>query len=159
VAPVPYEGAATSARFAHQWAATSLQHHAGEAVEHDDALGGSAWRSPDASGDTGHILFGPYVELPPARYAVAYRVRLAEDVDSDDAVVLTVDINQGGYDGLNEGLGNKVLRAGELDADRWTWIVTEIDWAGSPNLMETRAHWPGEAALLLDRVAVFELDD
>jgi hypothetical protein len=159
VAPVPYEGAATSARFAHQWAATSLQHHAGEAVEHDDALGGSAWRSPDAGGDTGHILFGPYVELPPGRYAVAYRVRLAEDVDSDDAVVLTVDINQGGYDGLNEGLGNKVVRAGELDADRWTWIVTEIDWAGSPNLMETRAHWPGEAALLLDRVAVFELDD
>ena len=48
------------------------------------------------AGAVGHALYGPFVDLEPGRYAVAFEVELAEPVPDGDPVCATVDVVTGG---------------------------------------------------------------
>lgn len=158
VSGVPYTGDASAARLAGLWGASALSHPVGRPVSWGDALHGTAWRSPDAGEPGGHMVCGPYAEMPAGRYYVAYRLRLAGEPGPGDTTAVSLDINTGGYAGLNEPLGGRPIPASELSQAEWRWVATEVDWPGGPSLMETRVYWPGQVPVLVDCVAVFELD-
>ncbi len=146
------------ARFVGLWDAVSLNHGGGSIIEDPTAMWGRAWASP-AVGAAGEscILFGPYVEAPAGRTLVAFRVRLEESV-APETTVAWLDVNTGGYEGLNVPLGRREVRAAAFDAvGAWQWLTTTLDWPGGLNRLETRLTWTGEAALTVDRVAAFAL--
>ena len=155
---VPYEGEAKSAEFAGVWDAVDLRHSGGSIEPREDAMWGRAWSSPEAGGEQGHIVFGPYAHLPTGRYVVAFRMMLADEVE-DGTEVVTLDVNAGGYEGTGEQFGVREVTAGELgEPGEWAWVSSEIDWPGPPSRLETRVWWHGRARVVVDRVAAARTD-
>lgn len=58
------------------WEASRLSHNTGAAADDPDAHNKQAWQAVPGkhAGDT-HLAWGPYEELPPGRYAVAFRLK------------------------------------------------------------------------------------
>ncbi len=159
VCAVPYRGDASAVRLAGLWGMSGLSHAVGKPLAREDAHGGTAWRSPDPGETGGHIVCGPYVEMPPGRYHVAYRMRLAEEPPAGDPVAVSLDVNTGGYAGLGAPIGDRPIAASALSTKEWRWVSTEVDWPGSPSLMESRVYWPSHVPVIVDRVAVFQIEN
>ena len=154
---VPTEAPIAAAEFAGLWDAVDLRHSGGAVAPRADAMWGRAWRSPEPGEAQGHIVFGPYSNLPKGKYLVAFRLMLEEAPTTEgDEPVVTLDINTGGYEGLGEALGKTPVSARALGKPgEWTWVSVPIEWPGPPNLLETRVWWHGNARVLVDRVAAF----
>jgi len=159
VVPVALETGAKAAHFRALWDATSLRHGGGLAVPSPEAPDRLVWSSPQAGEPSGNILHGPYAEMPPGRYLVAFRMARPPGTETGaEGRIALLDVNPGGYEGLNQSLGELPVGAEDAPADgSFRWYGLEVDWPGSPNLLEARVWWDGRAPLLLDRVAVFEL--
>ncbi|HQK95424.1 MAG TPA: GxGYxYP family putative glycoside hydrolase [Armatimonadota bacterium] len=158
---VPANGvAARSASLVGVWDAVSLNHSGGMERPEPDALYGRAWASPDGEGSPqSHIICGPYVDAPAGRCLAAFRLKLLAPMNDPEAVVATLDVNPGGYEGTGKPLGTRPLRARKFAAvGEWQWFAIEVDWPGAPNRMETRVYWAAKAGLAVDRVAAFALE-
>ena len=137
------------------WEAGRLSHNTGAAVDDPEAHGGQAWQAvPGKHPRETHLAWGPYEELPPGRYAVAFRLK-AEG--QGEAPVARLDVfnfwlSQEGKDGT---YAQRTLRAKDLAqpgryADFW------LDFEhGRTGKVEYRVWWPGSSPLSLDRVVVF----
>jgi hypothetical protein len=159
---VPCATKARQAAFAACWSATGLSHRSGSVVTEAGALWGKAWSSPEVSGKSDCIVFGPYAPMPAGRYLAAFRVGLAADTPTDvppDADLATLDVFAGGYAGTAKVAGQTVVYRRDFPAPgQWRWFAVEGDWAGLPSLMETRVDWHGKARLLIDRIVLFRLN-
>jgi hypothetical protein len=137
------------------WEAGRLAHNTGAAVDDPDARSGKAWQAVPGKhrGET-HIVWGPYEELPPGRYSVAFRLKSA---GQGNAPVARLDVfnfwsSQEGKDGM---YAQRTLLAKDLAkpgryADYW------LDFEhGRTGKVEYRVWWPGRSPLSLDRVVVF----
>ena len=138
------------------WGAVGLRHHDGSVLDEPAALFGKAWQSPDPGEKPGHVVFGPYAEMPPGRYLVAFRMRLAGRATDAGARVASLDVFAGGYDGIAKTLASRDLTADDF-AEGWDWFLLEGDWPGDPSLMETRVWWDGTVRLAIDRIAALRM--
>jgi hypothetical protein len=159
VIAVPSAGVkAKSARLEALWNAGQLQHESGQLAPDDQAAAGQAWSSPPG-GKPSCIVYGPYATVAKGRYAVAYRLKLAESAASADAStpVARIDVYAGGYKGSAKTHAERELKRGDFATPgQWEWFMLEADWAGAPDCMETRVYWHAKADLMVDRIAVFE---
>ncbi len=160
---VPWDRPAEDAEFAGLWSAAQLRHASGEALKEGGAVWGEVWASPAAGEKACHIVFGPYVDVPRGRYLVAFRIRLgphAPDAEAlpADTPVVSLDAFAGGYEGTAETCAQRDLRLGDFTgAGGYQWFTLELDWPGSPSLLETRVFWHGKVPVVADRVVAFRL--
>jgi hypothetical protein len=158
--PAPAGATIPKAKLAGFWPATGLQHTSGSAVADPDAFRGTAWASPEAGAQGGHIVYGPYVGLPKGHYLVAFRLKLGPVPDSltADTQVASLEAFAGGYGGLAKVLASRDLNVGDFaHVGQYQWFSFMVDWPGTPSLLETRVLWHGKAAVSVDRVVAFEL--
>ncbi len=121
-----------------------------------------AWASPEAGAQGGHIVYGPYVGLPKARYLVAFRLKLADAAASlpADTGVAGLEAFAGGYGGIAKVLASRDLTVRDFErAGQYQWFSFTVDWPGTPSLLETRVLWQGKAAMAVDRVVAFDLSE
>ena len=65
------------------WEAERLSHNTGAAVNDPEAFGGKAWQAvPGKHPGKTHSAWGPYEELPPGRYTVAFRLKVEGQGDA-----------------------------------------------------------------------------
>jgi hypothetical protein len=137
------------------WEAGRLTHSTGTAVDDPEAFAGKAWQAIPGKHRAGtHLAWGPYEELPPGRYAVAFRLK---SEGQDSAPVATLDVFNFwlSKEGKNGTYAHKTLRAQDLAkpghyADYW------LDFEhGTTGKVEYRVWWHGGSPLSLDRVVVF----
>jgi hypothetical protein len=137
------------------WPAERLSHNTGAGVADPEAHDRVAWQAVPGKhrGDT-HVAWGPYEELPPGRYAAAFRLKIEP---RGEAPLVRLDVfdfrlSQEGKDGT---CAQRTLRTGDLKAPgRYAdyWLDFEHGRTGK---LEYRVWWPGHSPLSLDRVVVF----
>jgi hypothetical protein len=137
------------------WKAEGLSHNTGAAVDDREAHEREAWQAvPGKHRPATHVVWGPYEELPPGRYAVAFRLK---GEGQGEAPVARLDVfnfwlSQEGKDGT---YAQRTLRADDLKIPRHYadyWLDFEHRGAGK---VEHRVWWPGNLPLSADRVVVF----
>ncbi|MBC7289583.1 MAG: hypothetical protein H5T86_16395, partial [Armatimonadetes bacterium] len=154
---VPCHKRVGAAELAGVWSAAGLRHHSGEAVSDADALWGVAWATPAAGNPAGHVVYGPYAEVGPGAYIVAFRMKLLEPT-AESTPVADLDVFAGGELASHRTLALRRVTAADFgEVGEWQWIVLEAEWAGPPDLMETRVWWHGKARVAVDRIAVFRV--
>jgi hypothetical protein len=137
------------------WEAARLAHSTGSAVDDSEAHGGKAWQAlPGKHRPEVHLAWGPYEELPPGRYAVAFRLKTKGNADAPIARLEVFNFWLS-KEGKNGTYAQATLRAEDLVrrgqyADYW------LDFEhGNTGKVEYRVWWPGSSPLSLDRVVVF----
>lgn len=137
------------------WEASRMSHNTGCAAEDREAYSAQAWRAiPGEHAGQTHLVWGPYEELPPGRYAVAFRLKAEGQGDAPLAKldVFNFWLSKEGKDGT---YAQRTLRGKDLArpgryADYW------LDFQHGPTgKVEYRVWWPGGSPLSLDRVVVF----
>ena len=137
------------------WEAGRLSHNTGAAVDDPEAHGGQAWQAvPGKHPRETHLAWGPYEELPPGRYAVAFRLKAERQ---GEAPVARLDVfnfwlSQEGKDGT---YAQRILRPKDrAQSGRYAdfWLDFEHGRTGK---VEYRVWWPGNSPLSLNRVVVF----
>lgn len=133
-------------RYTRSLEAEYLSHKIGHGVVDYAAQNGVAW---EASKYERHdwVMFGPYIDLPPGRYRVGFRVKAAR-LKSSNAVTLEVTARR----------GIEVL--GEIVLDRPTcgYEWREVDVALTSAGLEFRCWKPGYGNIRLDAVRWRKLD-
>lgn len=137
-------------RFVHLLEAEDLSHRSGQAVAEPTAGGGAVWSARPGTTDPGHIVFGPYLPMPPGEYLALFRVRRGGDARAGR--VLTVDACRAGPVTVD---AERVLSADELPADRTVWVPLRFSHPGG--LLETRVHWAGNGSVAVDRIGVWDV--
>jgi hypothetical protein len=137
------------------WDAVRLSHNTGATADDPEAHSQQAWQAVPGKhpGET-HLVWGPYEELPPGRYAVAFRIKAEGQGDAPLARldVFNFWLSQEGKSGT---YAQRTLQAKDLAraggyADYW------LDFEhGRTGKVEYRVWWPGSLPLSLDRVVVF----
>jgi len=109
-------------------------------------------------------MFGPYAHVSEGDYIISFRLKAsdfpARDIVSSQAddSIATLDVNAGGFEGLNKAVTSMDLKAKDLNGSTgWQWVSLRLHWPGPPNQMEARVWWTGKAHMVLDRVALFEV--
>ena len=120
-----------------------------------EAFGGKAWQAvPGKHAGRTHVTWGPYEELSPGRYTVAFRLKVEGQRDAPLAQldVFNFWLSSQGKAG---SYAQRTLRAADLAvpghyADYWL----DFEHAGTGKV-EYRVWWPGDSPLSVDRIVVF----
>jgi hypothetical protein len=151
----PAEGLRKGLELCSVWEAGRLSHNTGESAADRDAHHGKAWRAVPGRHPTGtHLAWGPYEDLRPGKYAVAFRLKAEA---KGDAPVAELDVynfwlDRDGKEGLR---AHRTIRPAEVkNPGQYSeyWLDFEHGRTGK---LEYRVWWPGGAPLSLDRVVVF----
>jgi hypothetical protein len=139
------------------WEAEEASSNVGRIVNDAEAHSGKAReaRTFERGGQRdleGHILYGPYIELPPGTYAAFFRVKMLDDI-RDGETVAEID--------ACVGYGQNILAAREIaDTDlspgRYVQIPLLFRYDGGK--LECRLRWTGYASLRVDRVSLFRVE-
>ncbi|GIV21741.1 MAG: hypothetical protein KatS3mg023_3492 [Armatimonadota bacterium] len=142
---------------ARAWEAEEAGSNVGRIVNDPEAHGGKVReaRTSERGGHQdleGHILYGPYIDLPPGHYVAFFRVKLLDDL-RDGETVAEVD--------ACTGYGQNILAARqvvdtELSPDRYVQIPLFFRYEGGK--LECRLRWTGYASLRVDRVSLFRVE-
>jgi len=142
---------------ARMWEAEDASAHVGRVVNDPEAHGGKAREARTAQRAgvqdvQGHVLFGPYIEVPPGTYVAFFRVKLLDDTRDGETV--------GEIDAC-VGHGQHILAAREaLDTDlqpgRYVQLPLFFRYDGGK--LECRLRWTGYASLRVDRVSLFRVE-
>ncbi len=136
------------------WQADRLAHSTGAAVDDPAAHSGTAWQAlPDQHRPAAHLAWGPYEELPPGRYAVAFRLKATGRAGTPVARldVFNYGLSEQGQNGV---YAEAMLQAEDLAGSGQYadyWLEFEQAVVGK---VEYRVWWPGQLPLSLDRVVV-----
>ncbi len=135
------------------WEAEEAPANVGRVVSDAQAYGGKAREGRTslrrAQNDVeGHLLFGPYIEVPPGTYAAFFRVKLLDD-SRDGEVVAEID--------ACVGHGQTILTARDivdtdLTAGRYVQVPLFFRYEGGK--LECRLRWRAYASLRVDRVTL-----
>ena len=137
------------------WEAERLSHNTGAAVNDPEAFGGKAWQAvPGKHPGKTHVAWGPYEDLPPGRYTVAFRLKVE---GQGDAPLAQLDVFNFWLapKGKVATYAQRTLRAAGIAvpgryADYW------LDFEhGGTGKLEYRVWWPGDSPLSVDRIVVF----
>jgi len=132
--------------------------HVGRIVSDPTASGGRA-REARTSQRTSHddvqrhLLFGPYIELPPGVYAALFRVKLLEDSrdgETDGEIDACVEYGQ-------QILTAREFTDTELKPNEWVELPLLFRYDGGK--LECRLRWTGYASLSVDRVSLFRVEE
>lgn len=141
------------------WGADTLIHPAGTEESSPEGLRGKVWASPEPRGGYDCLACGPYAILPPGRYLVAFRLKLAAPPLESNVPVADLDLFAGGFAARHVQVAFRRITAADFKSPgEWQWVFLEGNWQGPPDQMETRIWSRGRARLLLDRVAVFAVE-
>jgi hypothetical protein len=136
------------------WEAGRLSHSTGAAVDDPEAHDRKAWRAEPGKHRQGTLVWGPYEELPPGRYAAAFRLKSERQ---GKAPVARLDVfnfwlSKEGNDGT---YAQRTLRGSDWKAPGH-YVDFWLDFThGRTGKVEYRVWWPGNAPLSVDRVIVF----
>jgi hypothetical protein len=137
------------------WESERLSHNTGAATDDPDAHDRKAWQAMPGKHPKGtHIVWGPYEELPPGRYAVFFRLK-AEG--RGDAPVAKLDVFNFwlARESQDATYAQRTLRASDLSAPgRYTDYRIDFEH-GKTGKVEYRVWWPGDSPLSVDRIVVF----
>ena len=139
------------------WEAEEASSNAGRMVNDPHASGGKArevrtsdrGRSHDREG---HVLYGPYIDLPAGTYAAFFRLKLLDE-SRDGETIAEVD--------ACVGYGQDILAAREivdteLPAGKYVQMPLLFRYDGGK--LECRLRWTGYASLRVDRVSLFRVE-
>ena len=131
-------------------AESDLQHNVGSA----DAEG---WSATTGGSAEGWLAFGPYVTDWGDGSAQAVFIMMVDNVDLDDSVVVTVDINDNDGGGI---LASRDVRRSEFHQPYlYQRFALDFDLKDSGgHLMEARVYWRDTSYVRLDKVLVFVAD-
>ncbi|MDW8104788.1 MAG: GxGYxYP family putative glycoside hydrolase, partial [Armatimonadota bacterium] len=147
------------ARFlpARLWEAEEAASLVGKIVTDRQAHGGKAREASTSERGggrdlEGHVLFGPYIELPPGTYAAFFRVKLLDD-SRDGEVVAEVD--------ACVGYGQQILAAREVvdrELSTGKYVQVPLLFRYDGGKLECRLRWTAYASLRVDRVSLFRVE-
>lgn len=135
------------------YAAVDLSHGTGAAIADPDAtcLRVQVGR-PGKDDPRKHLVYGPYVSVPPGRYAVAWRLKAVGKLA--DKPLATIDL----YDVRDKGrfYARRALKGTDFAAGRYQWFVLTAEVKKQATL-EYRVQWHGGAELRVGRIVVWSL--
>ena len=135
------------------WEAEEAPANVGKVVNDSGAHGGKAreartslhWSQVDLEG---HILFGPYIEVPPGTYAAFFRVKLLDDSrDNEDVAEIDACVGHGQII-----LSTREITDTDLVPGRYVQIPIFFRYEGGS--LECRLRWRAYASLRVDRVTL-----
>lgn len=129
--------------------AESLSHLHGEEVADREATGGIAWAASTAKARTGHLVYGPYRQLPAGRYLVLFRLKRTSDAQG---TILKVDTCVGGGSPVT---AERTVRAEELPLGEYQYVALIANHPGGE--IETRVECFGRADVVVDHVTLWRL--
>lgn len=129
--------------------AESLNHQSGREVTDSAASGNAAWASPPPGKPANHLVFGPYVTLPPGRYLALFRIKRTGDGDGP-AARLDVSTDSG-----NRELSHRDVACAELPVGQYRCFPVEFEHPGGA--VETRVFWTGRSAICADFSAIWNV--
>lgn len=132
------------------WEAEVAPHLTGRVVEDPDAGGGKALEAVPGRDKPDTLLFGPYLELKPGDYVAFFRLKLLEPLEDGAALHLDACVEY-----AQHFLGARDLAAPDLAVGRYVELALGFQYPGGK--LECRATWPGEAALRVDRVSLYQV--
>ncbi|MGC8784272.1 MAG: GxGYxYP domain-containing protein [Armatimonadota bacterium] len=100
----------------------------------------------------GHILYGPYIDLPSGTYAAFFRVKLLDDT-RDGETVAEIDACVGYGQNI---LASREVVDTELLPGKYVQIPLFFRYDGGK--LECRLRWTGYASLRVDRVSLFRVE-
>ncbi|MCS6830596.1 MAG: GxGYxYP family putative glycoside hydrolase, partial [bacterium] len=139
------------------WEAEDASSNVGRIVNDSEAHGGKAreGRTSERGGQReleGHILYGPYIDLPPGTYAAFFRVKLLDD-SRDGETVAEID--------ACTGYGQNILAAREIvdtDLSAGKYVQIPLFFRYDGGKLECRLRWTAYASLRVDRVSLFRVE-
>jgi len=142
---------------ARAWEAEDAGSQVGQIVSDPEAHGSKAREAKTSErggqGDReGHILYGPYIELPAGTYAAFFRVKLLDDTH-DGEIVAEID--------ACVGYGRNILAAREVadtDLSVGKYVQIPLFFRYDGGKLECRLRWTGYASLRVDRVSLFRVE-
>ncbi|GIV17121.1 MAG: hypothetical protein KatS3mg022_2556 [Armatimonadota bacterium] len=150
----PPEAQYTPAR---AWEAEDAGSNVGRIVNDPEAYGGKAREARTSERESqsdreGHIVYGPYIDLPPGTYAAFFRVKLLDE-SRDGETVAEID--------ACVGYGQNILAAREvmdteLSPGKYVQIPLFFRYDGGK--LECRLRWTAYASLRVDRVNLFRVE-
>ncbi len=130
--------------------AETLSHSSGQTEPDAQAKNGQAWVVRKPLSRPGHVLFGPYAELPKGKYLALFRVKRLGDGQGAAAVL---DACVGGG---KPQTGEKRVAVKDLPLGRYVCVPLIFDHPGGK--FETRVMWPGACPLAIDSIAVWRME-
>ena len=139
------------------WEAGKLSHNTGAEASDADAHNRTAWRTDPGKHKAGtHAVWGPYEDLPPGRYTAVFRLKAARRAE---APVARLDVYNHwlGKEGKQGIRAERTLKGTDFAAaGRYQDIALDFDRTATGKV-EYRVHWPGKAAVSVDRVVILRL--
>ena len=139
------------------WEAGKLSHNTGAEASDADAHNRTAWRTDPGKHKAGtHAVWGPYEDLPPGRYTAVFRLKAARRAE---APVARLDVYNHwlGKEGKQGVRAERTLKGTDFAAaGRYQDFALDFDRTATGKV-EYRVHWPGSAALAIDRVVVLRI--
>ena len=139
-----------SLRFTRQFAAVELAHRFGQAEPDPSAGGRLVWAVLAGKTESGWIVYGPYLPLPPGRYLALFRLKRTGD---GAGPVATIDACTSGGTRI---LAHQDLSAGDLPQGAYRAFPLLFDHPGGE--IETRINWTGAASLFVDSVTLWKME-
>jgi hypothetical protein len=136
------------------YAAAEMSHRGGAPVTDPQATTPRAYAArPGKDEPNSHVVYGPYVTLPPGRYAVAWRLKVVGRRPEGPMAALDIaDIRDDG-----RVYARRTLKGADFaEADRYQWFVLTADVQEQARL-EYRVKWQGGGELRADRIVVWSL--
>lgn len=150
--PAELTAGASAAETVGAYDAREMAHRYGAARPVAGSWAPLAWvASEPAQAESHHIVYGPYVTLPPGRYVVVFRLQLMRAAPGTVAVV---DI-AGGPE--HRPLTERALTASDLAPGRWSTVAVAIEAKRELRHAEFRVQRLGNAELAVDRIYVVRL--
>ena len=139
------------------WEAEDASSNVGRIVNDPEAYNRKAREARtserEGQGDReGHILYGPYINLPPGTYVAFFRVKLLDDTRDGEAVAeLDACVGYG-----QNILASREVVDTELLPGKYVHIPLFFRYDGGK--LECRLRWTTYASLRVDRVSLFRLE-
>jgi len=133
--------------FIDRFAATTLAHRDGEALDDPGSLDGQAWFAKAGETETGHIIFGPYRPTPAGSYVALFRLRRLSE---GSGPLVTIDAHVGG----GPDLASRTVTVADIPPGGYRCVPLTFEHPGGS--LETRVFWQGRAGVAVDGILVFK---
>lgn len=138
-----------TAKFDSSLEAVSMPKIIGTEVDEPGAATGKARIATKGDTQPGHIVYGPYRSYAAGKYIALFRVKRTGE---GSGVACLLDATVGG---AAQSLAKRTVDTAELPIGEWKAVPVAFTHPGGS--LETRAIWPGNASLMIDRIDLYRL--
>lgn len=142
-------GAPGSLQFVARYDAAQLPHDGGVARTVAGAVASESWIADSGNARPGHIVFGPYRELPAGKYVALFRLKRLSD---GEGPLCRLDAH---VEGSTKVLAARDIQPGDAPLGQWRSFALSFTHPGGA--IETRVFWEGNESVAVDMITLFRI--